>query len=126
MRATDKRGVDLIIDMVGGPVFEANLQALAVGGRLVNIARLGGPTAQIDLSLLWLKRLRLIGVTFRTRSIEEIRDIFTQVKNDIWPAVESRKLKLPIDRTFAFDDIVKAFEHMEANRHLGKIVVTLS
>ncbi|MFL6828310.1 MAG: zinc-binding dehydrogenase, partial [Bradyrhizobium sp.] len=66
-----------------------------------------------------------IGVTFRSRSIEEIREIFAEVRKDIWPGVESRKLQLPIDRVFAFDDIAKAFEHMEANRHLGKIVVTL-
>jgi NADPH2:quinone reductase len=62
---------------------------------------------------------------FRSRSIEEIREIFDEVRKDIWPAVESRKLQLPIDKVFAFDDIGKAFEHMEANRHLGKIVVTL-
>ena len=50
---------------------------------------------------------------------------FDEVRKDIWPAVESRKLQLPIDKVFSFDDIGKAFEHMEANKHLGKIVVTL-
>ena len=59
------------------------------------------------------------------RSIEEIREIFDEVRRDVWGAVESRKLQLPIDKVFAFDDIGKAFEHMEANKHLGKIVVTL-
>lgn len=65
------------------------------------------------------------GVTFRTRSIEEIREIFDEVHKDIWGAVESRKLQLPIDKVYKFADIGKAFEHMEANKHLGKIVVTL-
>jgi NADPH:quinone reductase-like Zn-dependent oxidoreductase len=64
-------------------------------------------------------------VTFRTRSVEEVRDIFSAVRDDIWPAVAAGKLKLPIDKVFAFTDIAKAFEHMEANKHLGKIVVTL-
>ena len=57
--------------------------------------------------------------------IEEIREIFVEVQKDIWPAVEARKLQLPIDKVFAFDDIGKAFDRMEANQHLGKIVVTL-
>ena len=71
------------------------------------------------------RRIQYIGVTFRTRSIEEIREIFDEVRKDIWPAVESRKLQLPIDKVFKFADIGKAFDHMEANKHLGKIVVTL-
>jgi NADPH:quinone reductase len=53
------------------------------------------------------------------------REVFSEVRKDIWPAVESRQLQLPIDRLFAFDDIGKAFAHMKANKHLGKIVVTL-
>ena len=66
-----------------------------------------------------------LGVTFRTRTIEEIRAIFDEVRKDIWPAVESRKLQLPIDKVFPFAEIGAAFAHMEANKHLGKIVVTL-
>jgi NADPH2:quinone reductase len=69
------------------------------------------------------RRINYIGVTFRTRSIEEIRDIFSEARRDLWPAVEARQLQLPIDKVFAFDDIGKAFERMEANQHLGKIVV---
>ena len=68
---TAGRGVDVIIDSVGGTVFEANLKSLAVQGRLVNIGRLGSSSATIDLNALWLKRLKLIGVTFRTRTEEE-------------------------------------------------------
>ena len=59
------------------------------------------------------------------RTIEEVREIFDEVRKDIWPAVESRKLQLPIDKVYPFAEIGKAFEHMEANKHLGKIVVAL-
>lgn len=125
LRATGGAGVDLIIDQISGPVANQNLAATRVLGRIVNVGRLGSSHGDFNFDLHAARRIHYIGVTFRTRSIEEIRDIFTQVKNDIWPAVESRKLKLPIDRTFAFADIGKAFDHMEANQHLGKIVVTL-
>lgn len=126
LRATGGAGLDLIVDQISGPVANQNLAATRVLGRIVNVGRLGGSHGDFNFDLHAARRIHYIGVTFRTRSIDEIRDIFTQVKNDIWPAVESRKLRLPIDRTFAFADIAKAFDHMEANQHLGKIVVTLS
>jgi len=125
LKATDGEGVDLIVDQVSGKVANQNLAATRIKGRIVNVGRLGGTHADFNFDLHAARRISYIGVTFRTRSIEEIREIFDEVRNDIWPAVESRKLQLPIDKVFAFDDIGKAFEHMEANRHLGKIVVTL-
>ena len=125
LKATGGDGVDLIVDQVSGSVASQNLAATRIKGRIVNVGRLGGTHADFNFDLHAARRINYIGVTFRTRSIEEIREIFDEVRKDIWPAVESRKLQLPIDRVFAFDDIGKAFEHMEANRHLGKIVVTL-
>src|SRR3954453_9158614 len=125
LEATGGEGVDLIVDQVSGPVATQNLAATKVKGRIVNVGRLGGTHADFNFDLHAARRIHYVGVTFRTRSIEEIREIFTEVRKDIWPAVESRKLQLPIDKVFSFDDIGKAFEHMEANRHLGKIVVTL-
>jgi NADPH2:quinone reductase len=112
LQATGGEGVDLIVDQVSGKVASQNLKATKIKGRIVN-----------DLHAA--RRINYIGVTFRTRTIEEIRDIFDEVRKDIWPAVESRKLQLPIDKVFKFDDIGKAFDHMEANKHLGKIVVTM-
>jgi NADPH:quinone reductase len=123
--ATGGDGVDLIVDQVSGKVASQNLAATRIKGRIVNVGRLGGPHADFNFDLHAARRINYIGVTFRTRSIEEIREIFDQVRKDIWPAVESRQLQLPIDKVFAFDDIGKAFERMEANQHLGKIVVTL-
>jgi NADPH:quinone reductase len=125
LRATGGEGVDLIVDQVSGQVASQNLKATKIKGRIVNVGRLGGTHADFNFDLHAARRINYIGVTFRTRSIEEIRDIFAEVREDIWPAVESRQLQLPIDKVFAFDDIGKAFEHMEANKHLGKIVVTL-
>jgi NADPH:quinone reductase len=125
LKATGGEGVDLIVDQVSGKVANENLAATKIRGRIVNVGRLGGTHADFNFDLHAARRINYIGVTFRTRSIEEIREIFDEVRNDIWPAVEARKLQLPIDKVFAFEDIGKAFEHMEANRHLGKIVVKL-
>ncbi len=125
LKATGGEGVDLIVDQVSGKVASQNLAATKVKGRIVNVGRLGGTHADFNFDLHAARRINYIGVTFRTRSIEEIREIFDRVRQDIWPAVESRKLQLPIDKVFAFDDIGKAFARMEANLHLGKIVVAL-
>jgi len=125
LKATGGEGVDLIVDQISGKVASQNLAATKIKGRIVNVGRLGGTHADFNFDLHAARRINYIGVTFRTRSIEEIRDIFSEVRKDIWPAVESRQLQLPIDKVFAFNDIGKAFEHMEANKHLGKIVVTL-
>ena len=118
-------GVDLIVDQVSGSVANQNLAATKVLGRIVNVGRLGGTHADFNFDLHAARRITYVGVTFRTRSIAEIREIFAEVKRDIWGSVESRTLRLPIDSVFAFDDIGRAFARMEENKHLGKIVVTL-
>src|ERR1700756_2519827 len=125
LKATNGEGVDLIIDQVSGKVANQNLAATKIKGRIVNVGRLGGTRAEFNFDLHAARRISYIGVTFRTRTIEEVREIFDEVRKDIWGAVESRKLQLPIDKVYKFEDIGKAFEHMEANKHLGKIVVTL-
>jgi NADPH2:quinone reductase len=124
LKATDGKGVDLIVDQVSGKVANQNLAATKILGRIVNVGRLGGTHGDFNFDLHAARRIHYIGVTFRTRGIEEIREIFNEVRKDIWPAVESGKLKLPIDKVYPFDKITEAFEHMEANKHLGKIVVT--
>lgn len=126
MAATDKRGVDVIIDTVGGPVFEANMDSLAVKGRLVNIARLGSATAQIDLAKLWLKRLKLIGVTFRTRTEQERLECIQACARDLLPFLEAGRIRLPIDRTFTIDEIAEAHASMQLDQHVGKIVLTVA
>ena len=123
LKATDGKGVDVIIDQVSGKLANQNLAATKILGRIVNVGRLGGTHGDFDFDLHAARRISYIGVTFRTRTIEEIRDIFSRVKQDIWPAVETGKLKLPIDRVFPFGDIAQAVEYMSANRHFGKIVL---
>ena len=125
LEATGGEGVDLIVDQVSGKVANQNLKATKIKGRIVNVGRLGGTHGDFNFDLHAARRIHYIGVTFRTRTIEEIREIFAEVQKDIWPAVGSRHLQLPIDKVFSFDDIGKAFDRMEANQHLGKIVVTL-
>jgi len=125
VKATNGDGVDLIVDQISGPVANQNLKATKVLGRIVNVGRLGGTHADFNFDLHAARRISYIGVTFRTRSLQEIRDIFSAVRADIWPAVEAGKLRLPIDKVYPFTDIGTAFARMEANRHLGKIVVTL-
>lgn len=125
LRATGGDGVDLIIDQISGPLANQNLKATKVLGRIVNVGRLGGTHADFNFDLHAARRISYIGVTFRTRSLQEIRDIFTAVRTDIWSAVETGKLRLPIDKVYPFAEIGMAFDHMEANKHLGKIVVTL-
>jgi NADPH2:quinone reductase len=121
--ATGGRGVDLIIDQVSAGVANANMQAAAVLGRIVNVGRLGGMTGDFDFDLHALKRISYIGVTFRTRSPDEYRAIVRAAREDLWAAVESGALAMPIDRTFTLDDVAHAFDHMKANAHFGKIVL---
>src|SRR6201999_1149644 len=115
LKATDGEGVDLIVDQVSGKVANQNLKATKIKGRIVNVGRLGGTHGDFNFDLHAARRITYIGVTFRTRSIEEIREIFAAVRSDIWPAVEAGQLKLPIDKVFGFADIAEAFAHMEAN-----------
>lgn len=125
MAATDKRGVDVIIDTVGGTVFEDHIKSLAVKGRLVNIARLGGgATAQVDINLLWLNRLKIIGVTFRTRTEQERIACIQACARDLLPSFRGGKLRLPIDKTFSLDAIGDAYAYIADSQHLGKIVLT--
>ncbi len=122
--ATDGKGVDLIVDQISASVANQNLKAAAIKGRIVNVGRLGGNTGDFNFDLHAQKRIDYIGVTFRTRSVEEVREINRRMRADLWPAVEAGELKLPIDRAFALDDAAAALAHMKANAHFGKIVLT--
>jgi NADPH2:quinone reductase len=122
-QATGGNGVDIIVDQVSGKMVNANLEAAAVLGRIVNVGRLGGGKGEIDFNLHALKRISYVGVTFRTRSVEEVREIVRKVRADLWSAVEAGTLSLPVDRVFPFDEVVAAQAHMRANAHFGKILL---
>jgi NADPH2:quinone reductase len=123
-QATGGKGVDLIVDQVSASVANQNLDAAKVLGRIVNVGRLGGMSGEFNFDLHAAKRIDYIGVTFRTRSPEEVREIVRLMRADLWPAVESGQLTLPIEKTFPLEKIADALEMMRANRHFGKIVIT--
>ncbi len=124
--ATGGKGADLIVDLVSGSAVNQNLEAAALCARIVNVGRLGGMTGEFDFDLHALKRIDYIGVTFRTRIPEEVREIVRRMRADLWDAVEAGTLALPIDRTFPLDEIAQALAVMRANQHFGKIVITVS
>lgn len=123
LAATDGKGVDLIVDQVSASVANENLRACRILGRIVNVGRLGGAKGEFDFDLHAARRIDYVGVTFRTRSVEEVREITRAMRADLWAALEAGKLKLPIDRVFPLDDVSAAVAHMRANRHFGKIVM---
>ena len=125
-KATGSNGVNLIVDMVSAPVANGNLAACALLGRIVNVGRLGGTKGEFNYDLHALKRIDYIGVTFRTRTPDEVRAIVKAMRADLWPAVESGKLSLPIYKTFKLDHIVEALGVMTANQHFGKIVIDVA
>jgi NADPH:quinone reductase len=125
-KATGGRGVDLIVDMISAPVANGNLEATKILGRIVNVGRLGGMKGEFDFDKHALKRIDYIGVTFRTRSPEEVREVVRALRADLWPAVEAGKLTLPIYKTYKLADIADALEVMRANQHFGKIVINVS
>jgi NADPH2:quinone reductase len=125
LAATGGRGVDLIVDQVSAPVANANMRATRILGRIVNVGRLGGSKGEFDFDLHASRRITYVGVTFRTRSVEEVREINRLMRADLWEAVEAGRLALPIDRVFALEQAAEAQAHMRANGHLGKIVLTI-
>jgi len=124
-KATGGKGVDLIVDQVSASVANQNLAAAAILGRIVNVGRLGGMKGEFDFDLHALKRIDYIGVTFRTRTLDDVREINRRWRADLWPALEAGKLTMPIDRTFPLEKAADALAVMRANAHFGKIVLTM-
>jgi NADPH2:quinone reductase len=123
--ATGGKGVDLIVDQVSGGVMNQNMEAAAILGRIVNVGRLGGMKGEFNFDLHALKRIDYIGVTFRTRTPEEVRAIVQAARKDLWPAIEAGKLALPIDGTLPLDQVAEALANMKAKAHFGKIVLVV-
>jgi len=123
LKATDGRGVSLIIDQVSGPLVNGNLKAAAILGRIVNVGRLGGGKAEFDFDAHATRRITYIGVTHRTRSVDELRAETRAMWADLGEAVAARRLRLPIDRTFPLGEAAAAQAHMRANGHFGKILL---
>jgi putative PIG3 family NAD(P)H quinone oxidoreductase len=122
---TNGRGVDLILDIVGGDYIPRDLASLAVEGRLVVIGFMGGDTATIDFRRVLGRRLTITGSTLRPRRVEEKGQIAAEVRREVWPLLESGKVKPLIYRTFPFGDAAAAHRLMESSEHVGKIVLTV-
>lgn len=125
LAATGGKGVELIVDQISGYAANQNLKATAILGRIVNVGRLGGFHGDFDFDTHALRRIDYIGVTFRTRSVEEVREINRLMRADIWADVEAGRIQLPIDKTFPLEQAAAALAHMKANAHFGKIVLVM-
>lgn len=124
-RLTDGKGVNVVLDMVGGPYIQRNIAALAVEGRLVQIAFLQGPKAELDLTPMMIRRLTLTGSTLRPRSVALKAEIAAKLREDIWPLLEAGAVKPIIHATFPLDQARQGHELMESSAHLGKIMLTI-
>jgi NADPH2:quinone reductase len=120
---TGGRGVDLILDMVGGEYVARNLSALAVEGRLVQIGLMGGEAAPIDFRRILGQRLTVTGSTLRPRSVAEKGKIAEALRQEVWPLLEQGRVKPIIYRTFPLKDAATAHRLMESSEHIGKIVL---
>ena len=123
MKATGGKGLHLTVDMLSGPTVSQTMKCTALLGRIVNIGRLAGMKAEFDFDLHARNRIDYIGVTFRTRTIEEVRDILVKMRADLWDAVKAGKIKVPIDKTYPLSEARAGHEHMRGNNHFGKILL---
>ena len=120
---TAKKGVNLVLDMVGGDYIEKNLRSLAMDGRLVQIAFLHGSKQEVDLLQIMTKRLTFTGSTLRPRTVEQKAAIAAALQTKVWPLIEAKKVGTIIHATFPMDEVQRAHELMEASTHIGKIML---
>jgi NADPH:quinone reductase len=125
MSATEGRGADIVLDMVGGSYVERNYAAAAVGGRIIQIAFMRGQKATVDLRPIMTKRLIHTGSTLRPRSPAEKAVIAGALQEKVWPLLAAGRCKPVIDSVFSLADVAKAHARIEDARHIGKIVLTM-
>ncbi len=117
--------VDVILDCIGGPYLARNISLLKRFGRLVNIGLLGGSKGELNMSHLLMKRLRVIGSTLRSRTVDEQAAIRQAFEARFWPDVVSGKLRLVIDRQFPIAQAAEAHRYVAENRNTGKVILTV-
>jgi putative PIG3 family NAD(P)H quinone oxidoreductase len=122
---TGGKGVNVILDMVGGSYVQRNISALAPDGRLCYIAFLGGSKAEVNLAPVMLKRITISGSTLRAREVAFKAGIARNLKKTVWPLLEAGTIAPVIHKTFALRDAAQAHELMESSAHIGKIVLTV-
>lgn len=122
---TGGAGVNVVLDMVGGPYWERNLASLSLKGRLVLVGLMGGNKVEVNLGLLMPKRLRVHGTGLRTRSLEEKIAVTVQFKRHVLPLIADGRIQPIIDRTFPLEKVSEAHEYMETNANFGKIILAI-
>jgi putative PIG3 family NAD(P)H quinone oxidoreductase len=122
---TQKRGVDFVLDMVGGSYIQRNLSCIAEDGRIHQIAFLEGAKATVDFTRLMLKRVTLTGSTLRSRPIEVKAQLANALEDQVWPMLSSGQIKPVVDRTFPLEQAAHAHRRIEASDHIGKIILTV-
>ena len=122
---TNSEGVDLIIDQLSGYTVNQNMLATKIKGNIVNVGRLAGGPSEFNCDIHALRRINYKGVTFRTRSLDEIRNVFANMWNDLSSMVSNGNLSMPIEKVFEFNDVSQALSHMRDNKHFGKLILKL-
>jgi putative PIG3 family NAD(P)H quinone oxidoreductase len=124
--ATRGRGVDLILDMVGGDYLPRDVRALALEGRLVMIGFLAGTTAELNFAQVMVKRLTITGSTLRPQSVEAKARIAADLRREVWPLIEAGRLAPVMDRTYSLEAAAEAHARLESSAHIGKIVLIVA
>ena len=125
LEATEGRGVDVILDMVGGDYIQPNIDVLATDGRYALLAFLKGSKAQVDFGKVLFKRLTISGSTLRPQTVAQKGAIAAALQRDVWPLIEAGKVRSHIFRTFPLAEAAEAHRLMESSAHVGKIMLTL-
>lgn len=123
---TNGRGVDVILDVVGAPYFEKNLESLALLGRLLLVGLLGGPSASVDLSRIMGKRVRILGTVLRPRPLEEKITLSQKFQTLLLPLFGQNRLTPVVDEVFPLEEAARAHTYLEENRNFGKVVLKVS
>ena len=122
---TNGVGVDLIIDQLSGYTINQNMLATKIKGNIVNVGRLAGGPSEFNCDIHALRRINYKGVTFRTRSLDEIRSVFANMWKDLGNLVSNGNLSMPIEKVYQFNDVSQALSHMRENKHFGKLILQL-
>ena len=124
-KKTNNKGVDFILDIVGGSYVQKNINTLKKNGTLINIGWLTGSVVEVNLLMIMLKRLTITGSTLRIGSIEEKEKIAKDLKKNIWPLIEKEKIKPILCKTFPLNKVKDALIYMDKGLHFGNIALTI-
>ena len=124
--ATSGKGVDVVLDVIGGDYFARNLQAIRVGGRIVQVGVMGGGQTTVDVGAMLPKRATLVGTVLRARPLDEKIAATQRFRAEILPLFDAGLVRPVIDRRFALADIAAAHDHLESNANVGKVVIDVA